>query len=78
MVMRIFLVGKLVIWILYLDWLRAREMDENFESFEEQILSDSLTRFYAEMNNRNGSPYSKSAMIGIRSGINRQLQGPPP
>ena len=75
--MGIFLVAKLVIWILFLDWLRAREMDENFESFEEQVLSDSLRRFYAEMNNRNGSPYSKSAMIGIRSGINRQIQGPP-
>ena len=34
-----------------------------------------LRHFYGEINNKNGQPYSKSALIGISSGLNRHLQG---
>ena len=74
--MGIFLELNWLYKFLFLDWLRGREMKESFENFEEHVLSDCLRKFYAEMNNRNGSAYFKSTMIGIRSGINRHLQGP--
>ena len=44
---------------------------------KDKELSQVLRRFYGEINNKNGNPYSKSALIGIRAGLNRHLQGPP-
>ena len=43
----------------------------------DEELSQVLRRFYGEINNKHGNPYSKSALIGIRAGLNQHLQGPP-
>lgn len=40
-------------------------------------LGDILRRFYAEVRQKNGAPYSKSGLINIRSSIQRHLSSPP-
>ena len=59
------------------DWLFERGQDPNFETYDMQQLASTLRRFYGEVNNKKGLDYSKSSMLGIRSGINRHITGPP-
>ena len=64
-------------YINILDWLKTRDLPQEFEVLDETQLAELLRRFYGEVNSKNGKPYSKSAVIGIRAGLNRYLQGPP-
>lgn len=40
-------------------------------------LDSSLRCFYAEVRNKSGGDYSKNTLLGLRSGIERYLNGPP-
>ena len=64
-------------YINILDWLKTHDLPQEFEVLDETQLAELLRRFYGEVNSKNGKPYSKSAVIGIRAGFNRYLQGPP-
>lgn len=59
------------------EWLSVRGMDENFEGDKPEVLAQKLRQFYGEAKNSEGKEYSKSSLIGLRTGINRHLQAPP-
>ena len=48
-----------------------------FHEFSPEKLNESLYEFYPEVKKRNGDDFSKSMLVGIRSGINRHLSLPP-
>ena len=64
-------------YINILDWLKTCDLPQEFEPLDEIQLADLLRRFYGEVNCKNGKPYSKSAVIGIRARIKCYLQDPP-
>lgn len=49
----------------------------NFESLDAAQLEDLLGLFYASLQTKKGKDYSKSALVGLRAGINRYLTSPP-
>ena len=57
-------------YINILDWLKTRDLPQEFELLDETQLAELLRHFYGEVNSKNGKPYSKSAVIGIRAGLN--------
>lgn len=59
------------------EWLKATNRDTAFEKLPDEILDTYLCQFFGEVQKQNGQPYSKSAMINLRSGLNRYLQSPP-
>lgn len=54
-----------------------REFSGNFEQDQPSELCTKLRRFYGEVQTKDGKPYSKSALIGLRAGLNRHMQSPP-
>lgn len=59
------------------EYLADKRKDPNFETLTDTILAEVLKIFFAEVRKQNGKLYSKSAMINLRSGLNRYLQAPP-
>ena len=59
------------------DWLTNRREDADFELKPADVLAALLRRFYAEARTLKGLPYSRPAMISIRSAIQRHLIQPP-
>ena len=51
--------------------------DSNFEELSPAELDMVLQRFYAALQSIKGKEYSKSAIVGIRAGLNRHLTSPP-
>ena len=62
---------------IYREWLSERGQNTDFENLSKEDLDALLTTFYAEARTVAGKMYSRSALIGIRSSINRHLQFPP-
>ncbi len=63
--------------ISFPDWLATKNYDIKFECLAEGRLSSLLREFFASVRTKQGKPYSKSAMVSLRSGLNRHLQLPP-
>lgn len=57
----------------FTSYLRIRKYPDNFESLPKETLGPILKQFYCEARKRNGD-YKRSALISIRSGLNRHLQ----
>ena len=51
--------------------------DSNFEELSPADLDMVLQRFYAALQSKKGEAYSRSAIVGIRAGLNRHLTSPP-
>lgn len=49
----------------------------DFEWMPDEQLDNLLERFYASAQTKSGKNYSKSALVGLRSGLNRHLTLPP-
>ncbi|CAC5396305.1 unnamed protein product [Mytilus coruscus] len=58
-------------------WITENKYSSNFEELDETILNDRLCYFYASLQTKQGTDYSKSALVGIRSAISRHITGPP-
>ncbi|CAC5381730.1 unnamed protein product [Mytilus coruscus] len=58
-------------------WLTENKYSSSFEELDETILNDRLCYFYASLLTKQGTDYSKSALVGIRSAISRHITGPP-
>ncbi|XP_053376937.1 uncharacterized protein LOC128547781 [Mercenaria mercenaria] len=59
-------------------WMSENEyLNESFEDLDPTTLDTLLQQFYACLQSRKGGNYSKSALVGIRAGINCHLTAPP-
>ena len=56
------------------DYLQQKGESIEFEKMPTQQLAEVLKKFYVEARRTNGELYKSTALIGIRSGINRHLQ----
>lgn len=59
------------------DYLLEKRKDANFETLPDTLLAEILRTFFAEVRKQDSKPYSKSAMVNLRAGLNRYLQSPP-
>ena len=57
--------------------MEAEYGHQDFEWLPTDALDALLERFYASVQTKDGKSYSKSALVGIRAGINRHLTTPP-
>ena len=55
----------------------SRGLPLAFENMGSEDLATHLRRFYAEVRQRNGKPYSRSGLINLRASIQRYLASPP-
>ncbi|XP_033725028.1 uncharacterized protein LOC117315013 isoform X1 [Pecten maximus] len=62
---------------IFQDWLSEKRLSADFENEPVEEIASKLRQFYAEVVNKKGERYSKSALIGARSAINRHLNSPP-
>jgi len=62
---------------IFKSWLKSKGESEDFETWDEAKLNNTLEIFYTEVRRQNGKDYSKSTLIGIRAGLNRHLMNPP-
>jgi len=62
---------------LHSEWASARGIDENIGGKTKEELNNNLRLFYAEARNKDGGIYSRSTLLGFRSGIERFLNNPP-
>lgn len=62
---------------LFAEWLEENDMSTDFEQLPTDDLNLKLCKFYAEIVQQNGKPYSKSVMINAHSGLNQHLTLPP-
>ena len=62
---------------LSLEWANEKGYEEQLEDLSVECLDEKLRFFYAEVRGKQGQDYSKNTLLGIRSGIERYLNGPP-
>lgn len=62
---------------LFTEWCLSRDYNTEFESLPVAVLSSRLRQFYGEVRKRDGTPYSKNALAGLRSAIHRHITGAP-
>lgn len=60
-----------------LEWSTEKGYQEKLEDLSIEELDEKLRLFYAEVRSKQGQDYSKNTLLGIRSGIERYLNGPP-
>lgn len=59
------------------EWLISTNRSADFEELPTEILAGILRQFFGAVRKKDKTPYSKSGMINIRSGLNQYLQSPP-
>lgn len=59
---------------VFRDYLSEKGLDINFERHDKAQINAVLRKFYVEARKKDGDFYKKSALTGIRFGINRHLQ----
>ena len=59
------------------DWLVDHGSGAAFVVGSKEDLAELLRRFYGDARKKDGSPYGKSALVNIRSGLNRHMTLPP-
>ena len=57
-------------------WLQENKYDKEFENLDASTLHERLMVFCGSLRTKQGTEYSRSALIGIRSAISRHLNGP--
>ncbi|CAG2198541.1 KCTD1_15 [Mytilus edulis] len=58
-------------------YLREKNMDTNFESFEIHRLAETLSHFYMDARTKEGEMYKSTTLINTRHALNRYLKSPP-
>ncbi|XP_021368180.1 uncharacterized protein LOC110459952 isoform X2 [Mizuhopecten yessoensis] len=56
------------------EWLASHGMSNNIETMDAVTLNNSLEHFYAGASTRDGKPYTRSTLVGIRASMNRYMQ----
>ena len=64
-------------FVFFSEWLVSRSLPGEFEELPVDNFADILRQFYAEVRNRKGEPYGKSALINLRASIQRHISSPP-
>ncbi|XP_069132874.1 uncharacterized protein [Argopecten irradians] len=59
------------------EWLALHKMSNNIETMDAITLNNSLERFYVGASTRDGKPYTRSTLVGIRASMNRYMQALP-
>lgn len=59
---------------VFQEYLKAKQLEQNFENWGKEKLADVLRMFYVEARRENGERYKSGSMINIRAGINRHLK----
>ena len=62
---------------LFEQYCERNKINVNYESIEEEELSQILKKFYSCIRKKDGSLYTPSALVGIRSAIHRKITSPP-
>jgi hypothetical protein len=58
-------------------WLGEQGFSVEFEELDAAMLNERLRAFYGSLQTKQGSDYSKSALIGIRAAISRHITSAP-
>ena len=58
---------------IFRDYLKDKQLPEDFENLTKQELDSHLRCFYGEVRNTNGEMYKRTSLLSIRSGIGRHL-----
>ena len=58
-------------------WCRERKIARSLHEMTNKELDNYLRHFYAEARTKDGEPYSRSSLLGIRNAIERYLNNPP-
>jgi len=62
-------------WLtVWMKWCKARNIDDEIESFTPQALDEILTKFYAEVRKRDGSEYEPDSVRVMQASIDRYLR----
>ena len=62
-------------WLtVWMKWCKARNIDDEIESFTPQALDEILTKFYAEVRKRDGSEYVPNSLRVMQASIDRYLR----
>ena len=59
------------------EWTKQRKIESQLHEMSDEVLDKHLRQFYAEVKNKQDEDYSKSALVGIKHGIERYLNCPP-
>ena len=59
---------------MFKEYLAAKNLDRNFEQYEPDQLDQTLSKFYAEIRDKNGQMYKRTTLQSYRQGIQRHLQ----
>ena len=59
------------------EWLVARGHSTSFEDLPTPDLAEILKRFYDELRKKDGTGYSKAALVNVRASLNRHLVSAP-
>ena len=59
------------------DYLSEKQMDCDFEDFDEVKLNEVLSHFYLDARKTDGGMYKATSLESIRHAINRYLKSPP-
>lgn len=59
------------------EWAKLRNITSELHEMDNETLDSNLRLFYAEVKAQDGKDYSRSTLLGIRSGLERHLNSPP-
>ncbi|CAC5409680.1 KCTD1_15 [Mytilus coruscus] len=62
---------------IFKEWLIWNNLDPDFETLSGSKLNKFLERFYKEVRSKDGKPYTRSTIVGIRASINRYMNSLP-
>ncbi|XP_052065398.1 uncharacterized protein LOC127705183 isoform X5 [Mytilus californianus] len=62
---------------IFKEWLIWNNLDPDFETLPGSKLNKFLERFYKEVRSKDGKPYTRSTIVGIRASINRYMNSLP-
>ena len=68
--------GKFKLY-LFSEWTQHKNVEKTLHEQSDQELDNNLRAFYGEARNKEGKEYEKSALLCLRSGIERYLNFPP-
>lgn len=69
--------GDFLLLLFISEWLIWNHLDPDFETLPASKLNKYLERFYKEVRSKDGKPYTRSTIVGIRASINRYMNSLP-
>ncbi|XP_072050154.1 uncharacterized protein [Amphiura filiformis] len=59
---------------IFREYLKSKGENINLEEFSKERLASVLTKFYAEIQHEDGTPYKTGSLKNLRNGLNRHLK----